>query len=81
MDDFDAIIGQAKRIVGASRNLAADTFPNGAVLGCKKCRFTQRATREQCARYFSTGWPTHCGATMTADEPAPTVPPGESPNG
>lgn len=34
MDDSDAIIGQAKRIVGTSRNLAQTVYPNGARGGC-----------------------------------------------
>lgn len=66
MDDFDAIINQAKRIVGTSRKIAADVYPNGAMLRCAKCGHTERATTEQTARYFSTGWPTHCNATMGA---------------
>lgn len=73
MEDFDAIINQAKRIVGTSKAIASDVFPNGAILGCTKCRFTQRATSEDCARYLSTGWPTHCGATMSADQPAKSM--------
>lgn len=65
--DFDAIIGQAKRIVGTSRSIAADVYPNGATLRCAKCGHSWDASREMTARYFSTGWPQHCGATMGAE--------------
>jgi len=65
-DDFDAIINQAKRIVGASTRIANDVFPKGPVLTCSKCGATQDATASQCARYLSTGWPEHCGRTMGA---------------
>ena len=67
MDDFDAIINQAKRIVGTSRAIASDVYPNGATLRCLGCGKTESASKEQVARYFSTGWPKHCHATMGAE--------------
>lgn len=66
MDDFDMLIGQAKKIVGTSRSIAADVYPNGATLKCSRCGAERRASKADCARYFSTGWPTHCGMTMSA---------------
>jgi hypothetical protein len=67
IDDFDSIIGQAKKIVGVSRSMASAAFPNGATLTCAQCGKTQRATTEDCARYLSIGWPKHCSATMGAE--------------
>lgn len=66
-DMFDQIIGEAKRIVGTSRSIASDVWPKGATLQCYRCGHRTNATTEQCARYLSTGWPTHCGVTMTAN--------------
>jgi hypothetical protein len=68
MDDFDAIINQARHIVGTSRRIADDVYPNGARMQCATCGRTWDATTEQAARFLSTGWPTHCGATMTAEQ-------------
>lgn len=67
LDEFDAIIAHAKRIVGASTRIAADAFPNGVELTCVTCGHSTSANAGQTARYLSTGWPTHCGATMRAD--------------
>jgi hypothetical protein len=65
-DMFDQIIGEARRIVGASTAIASDVFPKGATLTCARCGHEQAATTSQCARYLTTGWPEHCGYTMKA---------------
>lgn len=69
MDEFDAIISQAKRIVGVHRSIASDVFPHGVVLRCGRCGYSARHGRDDAARFLSTGWPKHCGATMSADTP------------
>ena len=69
MDDFDAIINQAKRIVGVSTTMANAAYPNGVILSCIRCGHTRRDTTHDAARYLSTGWPKHCGQTMSTKTP------------
>jgi hypothetical protein len=53
-------------MIGIMEKVAADAFPNGAHLKCTNpaCDRGERITTADCARYLSTGWPTHCGQTM-----------------
>lgn len=49
------------------RTVAADVWPNGATLCCKKCDYERHATTLDCGTYLAHGWPKHCGVTMTLD--------------
>lgn len=59
------------KLANLQRNIAADVWPNGAILACARCRFSQRITTEQAGDYLKRGWPTHCGRTMTCEAAAP----------
>ena len=71
LDDFDAILGEARRIVSVSANLAVGAFPHGATLSCR-CGHKHDISTARCARFLTFGWPTHCGETMTATALTPT---------
>lgn len=45
--------------------IARDAFPNGAILGCSKCGSIVEVNSAQCAEFLASGWPSHCGQTMT----------------
>lgn len=57
-----------ERIVKATDNLhtviADEVFPEGAILKCKKCDYTQIISPADCANYLQNGWPKHCAQTM-----------------
>lgn len=66
-EQFAEQLARVKSSGGIMARVANDVWPKGATLQCYRCGHRTNATTEQCARYLSTGWPTHCGATMTAN--------------
>lgn len=52
---------------GMQRGIAADVWPKGATLECKRCDHAEHATSAECGRYLARGWPKHCGETMTVE--------------
>lgn len=55
------------KLANLQHSIAVDVWPNGAILSCHKCRFAERITTEQAGAYLKSGWPKHCGATMSCD--------------
>jgi hypothetical protein len=49
------------------KQIANHIWPNGTTLVCRTCGYTEYASAEDCARYFGTHWPIHCGRQMVVD--------------
>ena len=64
MRQLATIIVEARTIF---RSVCKDIWPNGAVLRCNVCTYTETATAEDCVHYIETGWPVHCGQTMLVE--------------
>ena len=64
MDTVKAIIQKAQTL---PESIAADVFPDGAILTCRDCGHVREITAADCGQYFRTAWPTHCGRTMLLD--------------
>jgi hypothetical protein len=52
-------------LANIQRNIAKDVWPNGAILSCRGCRFSERISSGQAGDYLKHGWPNHCGVTMS----------------
>ena len=64
--DIEQLQARARRI---HTLVAADVFPDGAVLRCTNCGKTIRAYTADCAHYLKRGWPECCGMTMNCERP------------
>lgn len=51
------------------KSIAADVWPDGAVLECSACQKQQPITTEMAGAYLATGWPKCCGYTMRVEYP------------
>lgn len=61
-----------KNLANLQANITKDVWPNGAILKCSRpsCHFAERITTEQAGGYLKSGWPTHCGRTMSCEAAA-----------
>lgn len=55
------------------RNIAADVWPNGAVLSCALCGYFRHITSAEAGGYLANGWPRHCGTAMSCEAATPKV--------
>jgi hypothetical protein len=55
------------QLANIHRDIAADVWPNGAILKCVVCTHTERITAAQAASCLRNGWPSHCDRTMACD--------------
>ncbi len=63
------------KLANIQQSIAADVWPNGALLECHDCGYSERITSQQAGSYLRHGWPKHCGRTMSCDNAA--APPTE----
>ena len=57
-----------------TKGIAADVYPHGAILRCKRCYQMELVTTDDCQRYFAQGWPRHCGQHMVVEKRTPRKP-------
>jgi hypothetical protein len=50
---------------GLQKKMAKDLIGLGGLLVCAKCSAARQITEDQIAKYLGSGWPQHCGQTMT----------------
>jgi hypothetical protein len=65
--------GRFKKLAGGGlqRGIAADVWPNGGILSCGTCGFSERITSAMAGFYLANGWPMHCRTTMSMKQAAP----------
>lgn len=72
-DAIETLRGLANRTTGIHRKIAADTWPNGAVMRCK-CGYQFKASIDEMAEFLQYGWPRHCdGINMDIFTCSPSI--------